>query len=345
MKHIISILAWLSLMWACAPSVQEQTSLPRTTPEKENVSPEGIQAYLDALAENDIEIHSLMVVRNGNVVFERWFKNQSPDSLHMMQSVSKSFLASAVAFAIDEGLFKIDDKVITFFPEYLPDTVSPYLAQLSIRHLLTMSVGQEKEPTREGDNWIVNFLHTPIVYEPGTHFLYNSIGSFMLSAIIQKTSGQGLLDYLTPRLLEPLHIRNVYWTDMHQQVVVNEGAGGFFIKTEDMAKFGQLFLQLGVWDGRQLLPKGWVEQASAWQIASAPGNAEAGKTYSESDWGQGYGFQMWRCKHNVYRADGAFGQFIFIMPDKQAVVAITSYTRNTAKEISLVWSHLLPAFR
>jgi CubicO group peptidase (beta-lactamase class C family) len=345
MKNLIRILV-LSLLLFFAPNpLMAQDHLPRSTPEKENVSVEGIQAYLDALSDNHIEIHSIMVVRNGKVAYEQWLNGGSPDSIHQMQSVSKSFTASAVAFAIEEGLFKLDDKIISFFPEELPDTISPYLAQLSIRNLLMMAVGQKTEPTRQGNNWIKNFFEMPITIEPGTYFFYNSLGTFMLSAIIQKTSGQALLDYLTPRLFEPLHIKDISWTKMPQKFVVNEGAGGLFIKTEDMAKFGLLFLQKGIWNGKQLLPKGWVEQASAYQIESYPGSAVMGMHYPESEWGQGYGFQMWRCKHNAYRADGAFGQFIFVMPEKNTVIAITSNSRNTEKEISLVWDHLLPALK
>jgi CubicO group peptidase (beta-lactamase class C family) len=346
MKNTIGILVFSILLFsACKPAATpSQNSLPRSTPEKENVSVEGIQAYLDSLNSNDIEIHSLMLVRNGKVVFEQWFRGHSPDSVHVMHSVSKSFTATAIGFAVNEGLIQLDDKVISFFPEYLPDTLNPYLAQLSIRNLLTMAVGQKTEPSREGTDWIKNFFEMPVTIEPGTHFYYNSIGSFMLSAIIQKTTGQTLFDYLTPRLFEPLHIEGVYW-EKSPDNVFSAGGGGLFLKTEDMAKFGLLFLQQGVWNGKQLLPEGWVEQASACRIESFPGNAVDGMHYPDSEWGQGYGFQMWRCKHNVYRADGALGQFIFIMPDKNAVIAITSNTQNTGKEISLVWDCLLPALK
>jgi CubicO group peptidase (beta-lactamase class C family) len=335
---VFSVLFVFSSTLSAAP---DQDSLPRSMPENENVSVEGIRAYLADLKNNDIEIHSIMVVRNGKVVYEQWLDNHSPDSVHVMHSVSKSFTATAVGFAISEGLFMLDDKVISFFPDELPDTVSPYLAQLSIRNLLTMSVGQKSEPSRVGDNWIKNFFDMPITIEPGTHFFYNSPATFMLSAIIQKTSGQLLFDYLTPRLFEPLCIKDIYWEKNPQGISM--GAGGLFLKTEDMAKFGLLFLQKGVWNGEQLLPEGWVEQASAYQVESFPGSAIDGMHYPESEWGQGYGFQMWRCKHNIYRADGAFGQFIFVIPDKNTVIAITSHTNNTEKEIGLVWEHLLPA--
>ncbi|GHT03514.1 serine hydrolase [Bacteroidia bacterium] len=343
MKNSIHILVFAVCLLLASTPVIAQDKLPRTTPEKENISVKGIKDYLHALKDNEIEIHSIMVVRNGKVAYEEWFNGASPDSVHVMHSVSKSFTATAIGFAIDEGLIGLDDKVISFFPDKLPDTVSPYLAQLSIRDLITMSVGQAKEPARTGKDWIKDFLVQPITTEPGTHFYYNSMGSFMLSAIVQKVTGQTVFDYLTPRLFDPLHIHDIYWEKNSQGI--NTGGWGLYIKTEDMAKFGLLFLQTGVWNGKQILPKGWVEQASAYQIESYPGDAVKGMHYPENDWGQGYCFQMWRCKYGAYRADGAFGQFIFVIPYKNTVIAITSNTNNMGKEIGLVWDYLLPALK
>jgi CubicO group peptidase (beta-lactamase class C family) len=335
------ILSGTSCNWKQKPP--SSTSLPRSTPEKENVDVQGIENYLDALQKDSIEIHSLMVLRNGKVIYEKWMEGNSPDSVHILNSVSKSFTATAIGFAVDEGLITLNDRVITYFPEELPDSVTPYLEQLTIWDLLTMTVGQAKEPARTGENWIQDFLAQPIAIEPGTRFYYNSMGSFMLSAIIQKVSGLTLFDYLTPRLFEPLHIENIYWETNPQGI--NVGGWGLFIKTEDMAKFGQLFLQNGVWEEKQLLPKGWVEQASALQIATSAGWPGDGEDKPNDEWAEGYGFQMWRCKHNSYRADGARGQFIFVIPDKNAVVVITSNTNNISPEISLIWEYILPALQ
>ncbi|MDR2839664.1 MAG: beta-lactamase family protein, partial [Paludibacter sp.] len=342
MKKILTILTVAVFAINSITCTSEQIkSLPRSTPEKENVEIQGIEAYLDALKKDSIEIHSLMLVRNGKVVYEKWFEGNSPDSVHIMNSVSKSFTATAIGFAVDEGLIALDDKVISFFPDDLPDTISPYLAQLRIWDLLTMTVGQAKEPARNDDNnWIKGFLATSVTIEPGTRFYYNSMASFMLSAIVQKVTGQLMFDYLKPRLFEPLHIDNIYWQTNPQGI--NVGGWGLFIKTEDMAKFGLLFLQNGVWEGKQLLPKTWVEQASALQIQTPAGYPGDGADKPGDEWAEGYAFQMWRCKHNVYRADGARGQFIFVIPEKNTVIAITSNTNNTSPEISLIWDYILP---
>lgn len=344
MKKTISIVALSVLvLGATNCSTEPSKSLPRSTPEQENVDVQGIEAYLDALQKDSIEIHSLMLVRNGKVVYEKWLEGNSPDSVHIMYSVSKSFAATAIGFAVDEGLVKLDDAVISFFPNELPDTLSPYLEQLCVWDLLTMTVGQAQEPSRKSENWVKEFFAQAITIEPGTRFYYNSMGSFMLSAIVQKVSGQTLFDYLKPRLFEPLHIHNIYWEKNAQGFSV--GGWGLFLKTEDMAKFGLLFLQNGVWEGKQLLPKGWTEQASAPQIANGAGWPGDGAEQIDTDWSQGYGYQMWRSKHNAYRADGARGQFIFVLPDKNTVIAITSNTNNTSSEISLIWEHILPALK
>jgi Beta-lactamase class C and other penicillin binding proteins len=162
-----------------------------------------------------------------------------------MYSVSKSFTSTAIGLAVAEGRLKLTDKVVSFFPESLPDTVSPYLAQLDVDDLLKMSVGQAREPQemRFSDDWIKTFLAAPVQYEPGTVFLYNSAGSFMLSAILQKATGEKLIDYLKPRLFEPLGIKDADWEVNPQGI--NVGGWGLRVKTEDMAKLGLLYLQKG----------------------------------------------------------------------------------------------------
>jgi CubicO group peptidase (beta-lactamase class C family) len=336
---------YLSIFVACLLAVgsmqAQKVSLPRTTPADVKLDPVGVEAYLLGLKANDVEIHSLMIVRDGKVAYEKWFAGQSPDSVHILNSVSKTFTATAVGLAIGEGLFTLNDKVISFFPDDLPAIVSPYLAQLRIWDLLTMTAGQAKEPARMGDNWIKGFLATPIAYQPGTRFYYNSLASFMLSAIVQKVTGKTVFDYLTPRIFEPLGIHNIFWQTNPQGI--NVGGWGLFVKTEDLAKFGQLYLQDGVWNGKRLLPEGWVAEASKLQIENPSGWPGDGPLKPGDDWAQGYAFQMWRCKHNGYRMDGANGQFVFLIPEKNTVIAITSNTRNTGPEISLLWDTILPA--
>jgi CubicO group peptidase (beta-lactamase class C family)/predicted glycoside hydrolase/deacetylase ChbG (UPF0249 family) len=340
----ISLLFFILLITRFPAGAQSNTSLPRSTPEAEGVSSEGLIRFFDTLRQSKHEFHSLMILRHGKVIAEGWWKPYQPDLVHTMYSVNKSFTATAIGFLVTENKLTVEDKVISFFPDDLPDTVSDNLKALRIRDLLSMSVGQEKEPTwtaTSDNNWVKGFFKTPILYRPGTKFLYNSLATYMLSAIVQKVSGEKVIDYLEPRLFSPLNIKGIDWeTDPRG---INTGGWGLRLKTEDMAKFGQLFLQKGNWQGKQIIPAAWVEEASTMKIMQNPDAPQEAK--NKSDWLQGYCYQMWRGRHNTFRGDGAFGQYILVIPDEDAVVIITSETANMQGELDLVYEHLLPLFQ
>ncbi len=326
-------------------TAQHTTPLPRSMPEAEGVSSNDIVSFLDAAAKNKTEFHSFMLLRHGKVIAEGWWNPYRPELKHTLYSCSKSFTATAVGLAMQEKLLSLNDKVISFFPDELPDTVSPYLSELTIKDVLMMSDGQDPDPTSavssKDSNWIRGFLAVPIKNEPGTKFLYNSLGTYMLSAIVQKVTGQKIIDYLKPRLFEPLGIEGMDWeTDTRG---INTGGWGLRLTTEAMAKFAELFLQKGSWNGKQVLPASWVEEASTVKIMQDPGAPQSKK--DSSDWLQGYCYQMWRCRNNAFRGDGAYGQFMIVMPDQDAAMAITAETANMQEEINLVWQYLLPAFK
>ncbi|HLO45211.1 MAG TPA: ChbG/HpnK family deacetylase [Leadbetterella sp.] len=323
---------------------QNKLSLPRSTPEAEGVSSQGILNFLEAANKSKHEFHSFMLIRHGKVVSETWWAPYRSDFKHTMYSTSKSFTATAIGFAVAEKKLSVSDKVVSFFPDDLPEKVSPNLADLEIRDLLSMSVGHEKENATfiaTSDNWVKEFLKTPIVNTPGTKFLYNTPATYMLSAIIQKVTGQKVIDYLQPRLFEPLGIQNIDWEVDPKGI--NTGGYGLRLKTEDMAKFGLLFLQKGKWNGKQILPAAWIEEASSMKIMQDLPKGVT--TRDSSDWYQGYAYQMWRCRNNGYRADGANGQFIIILPEKDAVIAITAEAPDMQNEINLVWKYILPALK
>ena len=318
-------------------------SLPRSTPEAEGLSSEAVIQFIDAaesVRDSSIELHSFMIVRHGKVLAEGWWSPYRRGLRHTMYSVSKSFTSTAIGLAVAEGRLKLTDKVVSFFPESLPDTVSPYLAQLDVDDLLKMSVGQAREPQemRFSDDWIKTFLAAPVQYEPGTVFLYNSAGSFMLSAILQKATGERLIDYLTPRLFEPLGIKDADWEVNPQGI--NVGGWGLRVKTEDMAKLGLLYLQKGKWRDHRILTEEWVNAATSEQIKTVTGEEDPA-----NDWAQGYGYQFWQTRNNAFRGDGAFGQFIIVLPEKDAVIVLTANAQDMQKEINLVWKHIFPAFR
>ncbi len=318
-------------------------SLERSTPEAVGISSDDILRLFEKANEaydDGIELHSMMIVRHGKVVAEGWWSPYRADLKHTMYSLSKSFASTAIGLAIDEGKLKLTDKVISFFPEYLPDTVSSNLAQLNVHNLLTMSVGQTKEPggIRFSDDWVKVFLSSPVENEPGSVFHYNSASTFMLSAIINKVTGENLIDYLSPRLFEPLGIEGADW-EMNPQGI-STGGWGLRIKTEDIAKLGQLYLQKGKWGKKQILSEEWVKMASSKQIETKVGDINP-----KSDWEQGYGYQLWQTTHNSFRGDGAYGQYMIVMPEKDVVVAVTANVSDMQKEINLIWDYLYPAFK
>ncbi len=175
------------------------------------------------------------------------------------------------------------------------------------------------------------FLELPLEREPGTEFVYSGGASYMLSAIIQKLTGLPLLEYLTPRLFEPLGIRGAEWGACPRGISI--GSSGLRLKTEDIARFGQLYLQRGRWNDAQLLPEAWVKEATAAQVSTGR---------KKMDYNQGYGYQFWRCRHGAYRGDGAQGQFCIVMPEQDAVIVTTAGVSNLQELLDLIWEHLLP---
>lgn len=326
--------------------------LPRNTPSKK--LEKAMEKYLEAVKNAGQDLHSIMIVQHGNVLAEKWMSEGKEDEPHVLNSVSKTFTASAIGFAIAEGKLKLTDKVISFFPDQLPANISENLEAMTIRDLLTMTCGHdgdlrsnERAAKNADKGWVEQFLAYPVDHKPGTFFAYNSPGTYMLSAIVQKVTGEKLVDYLYPRLFRPLGIVNVKWQESPEGI--NCGGWGLYLKTEDLAKMGQLFLQKGKWNGQQVLPEEWIAEASAKQVASFPAgmDPEAAKkskiSEKTNDWMQGYGYQMWRCRHNAYRADGADGQYILVIPEKDAVIAVTAHIGDMQAELDLIWKYLLPA--
>lgn len=324
--------------------VDASRSLPRSTPERQGISSSDILAFVEAADREIDQMHSFMLVRHGQVVAEGWWGPYDARTPHVLYSLSKSFTSTAVGLAVSEGKLSLDDEVLKFFPEDAPAEPSINLRAMRVRDLLRMSAGNQTEaPILSWDGqdaamrdatWVKRFLAHPVPFKPGTHFLYNSPATYMLSAIVQKTTGMTVLDYLRPRLFEPLGFESPTWVASPQGVTA--GAYGLSVRTEELARFGQLYLRKGVWNGRQLVPAAWVEEATARQTSN--GSAPT------SDWDQGYGYQFWRSRHG-FRGDGAFGQYCLVLPEFDAVVAITSGVRDMQRVMSLVWDKLLPAMK
>jgi CubicO group peptidase (beta-lactamase class C family) len=312
-------------------------ALSRSTPEAEGVASSAIETWVDAVRDAGNELHSVMVVRHGSVIVERWWAPYRPEAVHLLYSLSKGFTSTAVGFAVAEGLVGLDDLVLDHFGDAAPAEVGEHLAALRVRHLLSMSAGHAEDSTwtmGASDDWPRSFLAQPFAHEPGTAFLYDSGATFMLSALVQRVTGEPLLHYLRPRLFDPLGVDHVETQTSPDGVAT--GGWGMSATTETLAAFGLLYLRDGVWNGARVLPEGWVAEATRAHIM-LPADFMTG------DWQQGYGFQFWRCRHGAYRIDGGFGQFVVVMPDQDAVVAVTSRSPDMQAVLDAIWDVLLPA--
>lgn len=334
----------------CAQQPADTNALPRKI-DNGNIKTAADNLFAVTDTMQDVTIQSVMILKNGNVVYQRWANGGDADTPHVMHSVSKSFCATAIGMAVDDGKIKVTDKLVDFFPDKLPAKVSDNLKAVTIKDLLTMNCGHETEVSidrngGESVDWAEAFLAHPVTKTPGSWYCYNSMGTYMLSAIAQKVTGEKVLDFLMPRLFEPLGINRPKWDESPQQI--NCGGWGLYLKTEDMAKFGQLFLQKGIWKGQRLISEAWVEEASKYQVPSVPAGTrpdeieKKGFTAENCAWLLGYGYQMWRCPENSYRADGARGQYIIVCPDKDAVIAVTADSPNLQAELENIYKFLFP---
>jgi CubicO group peptidase (beta-lactamase class C family) len=314
------------------------TILPRATPESVGIPSAAVTALVDELERTAHHVHSLVIVRHGSVVADGWWAPNRREYPQTLFSLTKSFTSTAIGMAIAEGRFGLDDPVASFFPDKLPAHPDPLLAAMTVRHLLTMSAGHSDKKIGgvlrfHASDWVRTFLALPIEDEPGSRFVYSSAASHMLSAIIQATSGQPLIEYLRSRLFDPLGFGEVEWERDPQGI--NTGGFGLRVRTEEIAAFGQLYLQEGEWHGRRLVDPAWVTMATSRQIDTPP---------DEPDWSLGYGFQFWRSRHG-FRADGAFGQFCLVVPESDLVVVYTSGIDKASRILDSTWSVLMPALR
>lgn len=305
--------------------------LERCTPESQGVPSEKITALFDSLmAFPETDIHSVMVLRHGKVIAEMYPAPFKPEYGHQLFSCSKTFTAAAVGIAIMENRLRLDDRLAAFFPELLPDSISAWLAEITVRDLLTMTSGFEVDTKMRtfSSHWIEGYLRHPIVARPGERFAYDSINTYLLSAIVQRVTGMKMMDYLKQHLFLPLGITEAYWEESPEGI--NSGGWGLYLQPESLAKFGQLLLNKGEWNGMRLLPAKWVDEMTSRQVDVSNGDD--------------YGYQMWMCAYpDASRADGAYGQYIIVIPDKAMVIAVTQcLTGNGGKEQSYIWDVLLP---
>ena len=320
-------------------------TLPRSTPRAQGVDAAGLHAFVDAVEAGGLGLHSLMVVRHGSVVAEAWWRPYTADRVHLAYSLSKTLTATAVAFLAHEGRLSLDDRVLDHLPEYDPATVPEGWHDVRLRHCLSMTVGHEGDAWTAAfdqpggaleapDDWVPRVLATVPTREPGTYFAYNQVATYLLAIIVERLAGVGVAEVLRPRLLAPLALPDIPW---HRDPLGRElGFTGAHLTTEAIASVAQLYLDRGRWAGRQVLPSTWVDEAT---VAFGPLNEDPG---ADEDWRRGYGYSFWMQRHG-YRGDGAYGQFLVVLPDEDAVVAITSEQARMQTTLDALWEHVVPA--
>jgi CubicO group peptidase (beta-lactamase class C family) len=330
--------------------------LARRAPESQGIRSDAIEAFLDALDAQGIELHSLMILRHGAVVAEGWWAPHRSAAPHSAYSASKMFTSTAIGLAVADGRLTTSTKVIDLFPDRLPKLIGERLARMRVAHLLTLSTGHDADSSArvtETDDWVRAFLADPLAYEPGSRFVYENTASYMLSAIIQKLYGTTLRDFLDDRLFAPLGIPTPHWETC--PLGVNTGGWGLNLPSDALARFGQLYLDKGRWNGRQLITAAWVAKASTMHIQQRPAlpakvdgvilndpDTALAALKASSDWYQGYGYQIWRTRHGGYMANGAFGQYIIVLPEQRTVIVTTGGVLDQSPILALVWRHLLP---
>ncbi|SDR83567.1 serine hydrolase domain-containing protein [Microlunatus soli] len=319
-----------------------QTSVPalqRATPESQGLRSTAITAFLDAVAGRpELELHSVMIMRHGRLLAEGWWQPYGRDQLQLLYSLSKSFTSTAAGMAAAEGLLSLDDKIIDVFSEHADVAIDDRVRRLTLRHLVRMASGHREDALpaaykADPDDLVRGFLQVPPDEEPGSIFAYNNVATFVVGAAVQKVSGQTLGAFLSDRLFAKIGIDRYFWQSDTQGRHL--GFSGLHLSTESIARFGQLIIQGGRWNDEQLLDPEWLALATSKQTDNS-GEANP-------DWRQGYGYQFWMARHG-FRGDGAYGQFCLVLPEQDAVVAITSATGDLQGILDEVWGNLLPGF-
>ena len=329
MKKQISLWLLAASLSVGMPAMAQTNELPRSTPEEQGVPSKALTALFDSLHALPLtDMHAVVVMRHGKVIGEMYPQPFAPEYRHTMYSCSKTFVGVAVGLAIADNRLRVEDRVATFFPELLPENVSPELASMTVRHLLMMSSGVKPDwnMRSRGTEWIRTFLSKPVV-KPG-EYAYDSMVSYMLAAIVQKVTGKKLTEYLQERVFSYMNVTEWAWEESPEGV--NTGGWGVHMQPESLAKFGQLILDEGRWEGKQLVPAEWIREMCKKQ-------QETGREV--------YGYHIWHCggHDGAVRADGALGQYVISILDKDMVVVMTEATLGNGRDQRrLIWDVLLP---
>ena len=289
-------------------AVYEQAFV-RATPESQGISSDLFAALLRELdASKDTEMHHFMALRHGKVICECNFAPYPKGMWHITHSMCKSITGMAIGMLIEEGKLKLDENIYDIFSDQINALSKIFRPVITVENLLTMTSGVtfNESGIVSGNDWLGSFLNASVNGKPGTEFQYNSLNTYVLSAIVTKRTGETLTEYLTPRLFGPLGITKYYWETCPKGIT--KGGWGLFLCAEDMAKLGQLYLQKGKWNGQQLVSEYWIEISTARHLKTQNG------TY-------GYGYQLWmEQRPGSFEYNGMLGQNVIIYPDMDMVL-------------------------
>ncbi len=315
--------------------LEEKNWLPiMEKPEDAGVNSKVVQGFIDRCEELGKQVHSIIVIKDDKIAVEAYKEPYGREHNHMMYSVSKSFTSTAIGFAVHEGYITVDTRFVDIFPEARGEKYDEYLEEMTVEDLLTMRSGKSVSVflDRTKDRWFKDIVGSPWISEPGTEFLYISENMYLLCCIIHKVVGMSVMEYLKPRLFEPLGITHPFWETCPRGI--EAGGWGLMITTEDLAKFTYCYSKGGKFGGKQVIPEEWVREATRY-------HADNSKSNNDSDSKVGYGYCFWRNAgyEKSYRADGMFCQFGIVFEDLNACVITTGGEVNEQGLRDVVWEY------
>lgn len=349
MRQLFVLFLVTMLLWGCGlagedePDYWPTQSWKTSSPESQGMDSSILLNMLEVIWERDIKIDSVLVVRNGYAVLDAYSYPRDKDDRHNIYSCSKSVTSALIGIAIDKGFIKgVDRPVLDFFPEHVAKNLSEDKKAMTLEDLLTMTTGLEcRDNYRHrwvglrqmemSPDWVQFMIDLPMAEKPGAQFNYCNGATFLLSAILQQQTGMNARSFAEKHLFEPLGISGATWRSNHQGITF--GFGRIYMRPRDMAKFGYLYLNNGLWEGKRIISAHWVKESTRKHVAA--------------NWSLGYGYQWWTTRSGEYTALGYGGQFIYVVPDKNIVAVFTSHLdqKDTFAPAGLLHSNILAAVK
>jgi len=315
--------------------------LPTITPFESGIGSKAIFDFIHELEENQIPLHSFLILKDGKLVSEGYYHPFTKEKPHRIYSCSKSFVSAAIGLLESEGKLKLDDKICDYFRDKLPEGgVHPFIARTTIRDMLRMASPHARTTYKlyNMDDWAKTFFICEPSHLPGTVFSYDTSATFTLTSLVERLSGVSLMEYLRPRVFDKIGISDTAYA-LKSPLGTDHGGSGLIMTTEDMARFALCCMQEGVWEGEQVLPREYIKAATSKQIDNQA-------AYSDADCIQGYGYQFWVTRNGGFALYGMGGQIALCMPEENLVVVTTADTQSIGdgeqRIYNAVWNNLYP---